>query len=124
LATAATQTRQNPTITVDFHDETTYAYLLDDDKAFLECALAFILSLGCQHTHKGTCNGGGCLTRHSHYVRIRLRGLTIWRIQCTKCKAVFTVLPHLVLRYRSMRPDVARDVLLAALGGLSLDRFC
>jgi hypothetical protein len=50
-----------------------------------------------------------------------LGGLTIWRIQCTACKAVFTVLPHFVLRYRKMRPDVARDALLATHGGLSLE---
>jgi hypothetical protein len=37
------------------------------------------------------------------------------------CKAVFTVLPHFVLRYRHMRPDVARDALLATYGGLSLE---
>src|SRR5713101_655772 len=117
----ATRTRQNRTITVDFHDETTYDHLLDDGKAFLECVLAFILSIGCQLTHKGTCSGGGCLTRHSHYVRIRLGGLTIWRIQSTRCKAVFTVLPHFVLRYRQMRPEVARDALLATHGGLSLE---
>ena len=82
----------------------------------------FILSLGFQLKHKATCRGGGCLTRHSHYVRVRLGGLTIWRIQCTRCKAVFTVLPHFVLRYRSMRPEVARDALLATHGGLSLER--
>jgi hypothetical protein len=34
---------------------------------------------------------------------------------------VFTVLPHFVLRYRSLRPDVARDALLATHGGLSLE---
>ena len=34
---------------------------------------------------------------------------------------MFTVLPHFVLRYRSMRPDVARDALLATHGGLSLE---
>src|SRR5262249_22332792 len=59
--------------------------------------------------------------RHSHYVRVRLGGLTIWRLQCTACRAVFTVLPHFVLRYRHMRPDVARDALLATHGGLSLE---
>jgi hypothetical protein len=64
----------------------------------------------------------GRLTRHSHYVRVRLGDLTIWRIQCTMCKAVFTVLPHFVLRYRSMRPDIARNALLATHGGLSLER--
>ena len=53
--------------------------------------------------------------------RARLGGLTIWRIQCTTCKTVFTVLPHFVLRYCKMRPDVARDALLATHGGLSLE---
>jgi len=122
LATAATQTRHNRTITVDFHDEATYFQLLDDGKAFVELVIAFLLALGFQLTHKATCHGGGCLTRHSHYVRVRLGGVTIWRLQCTRCKAVFTILPHFVLRYRSMRPAVARDALLATYGGLSLER--
>jgi hypothetical protein len=122
LRTAATRTRHNRTITVDFQDETTYFRLVDDGKAFLECILAFIMSLGFQLTHTAICRGGGCLTRHSHDVRVRLGGITIWRIQCTTCKAVFTVLPHVVLRYRSMRPDVARNALLATHGGLSLER--
>jgi hypothetical protein len=34
---------------------------------------------------------------------------------------VFTILPHFVLRYRQMRPAVARDALLATHGGLSLE---
>jgi len=55
-------------------------------------------------------------------MRVRLGGLTIWRLQCTMCRAVFTVLPHFVLRYRQMRPEVARDALLATHGGLSLER--
>jgi hypothetical protein len=83
--------------------------------------LAFLLSLGLPLTHKASCSAGGHLTRHSHYARIRLGGLTIWRVQCTTCKAVFTVLPHFVLRYRQMRPEVARDALLATHGGLSLE---
>jgi hypothetical protein len=121
LGTAATPTRHNRTLTVDFHDETTYVRLLNDGKAFVEFVLAFVLALGFQLTHKATCRGGGCLTRHSHYVRVRLSGLTIWRVQCTTCKAVFTVLPHFVLRYRQMRPEVARKALLATHGGLSLE---
>jgi hypothetical protein len=120
MGNAAKSTRQNRTLTIDFHDETTYFALLDNTQAFVEFVLAFILSIGFQLHHKSTCNGGGSLTRHSHYVRIRLGGLTIWRIQCTRCKAVFTVLPHFVLRYRTMRPDVARDALVATHGGLSL----
>jgi hypothetical protein len=117
----ATPTRENRTITVDFHDETTYFALLGDTIAFVEFVLAFLLALGFQLAHKPSCRGSGGLTRHSHYARVRLGGLTIWRVQCTTCKAVFTVLPHFVLRYRQMRPEVARDVLLATHGGLSLE---
>src|SRR5215467_11697917 len=114
------QTRENRTITVDFRDEATYFQLLGDRKVFLECVLAFVLSLGFQLIHKATCGGGGCLTRHSHYARVRLGGLTIWRLQCPTCKAVCTGLPHFILRYRQMRPEVARDARLATYGGLSL----
>jgi hypothetical protein len=121
MRSRARQTRENRTITVDFQNEATYVQLLGDGKAFVEMVMAFILSLGFQLKHKATCQGGGCLTRHSHYVRVRLGGVTIWRIQCTTCRAVFTVLPHFVLRYRQMRPEVARDALLATHGGLSLE---
>src|SRR5438094_4750060 len=121
MGQAAKPTRQNRTITVDFQDEATYFQLLGDTQAFVEFVLAFLLSLGFQLLHKASCSEGGRLTRHSHYARVRLGGLTIWRIQCTACTAVFTVLPHFVLRYRQMRPDVARDALLATHGGLSLE---
>src|SRR5712691_11232920 len=118
---AATPPRQNRTITVDFQEEATYFQLLGDTKAFVEFVLAFILSLGFQLLHKASCSEGGSLTRHSHYARVRLGGPTIWRVQCTTCQAVFTVLPHFALRYRQMRPQVARDALLATPGGLSLE---
>ena len=36
---------------------------------------------------------------------------------------MFTVLPHFVLRYRRMSPDVARQALIATHGGLSL-KWC
>jgi hypothetical protein len=121
MRSRARQTRENRTITVDFQNEATYVQLLGDGKAFVELVMAFILSLGFQLKHKATCQGGGCLTRHSHYVRVRLGGVTIWRIQCTTCRAVFTVLPHFILRYRQMRPEAARDALLATHGGLSLE---
>ena len=93
MGTAAKPTRENRTITIDFQNETTYFQLLGDGKAFVEFVVAFLLSLGFQLAHKASCGGGG-LTRHSHYMRVRLGGLTIWRLQCTTCKAVFTVLPH------------------------------
>jgi hypothetical protein len=121
MAQAAKPTRHNRTITVDFHNEATYFALCSAGKVFIEFVLAFFLSLGFQLLHKPSCSADGSLTRHSHYARVRLGGLTIWRIQCTTCKAVFTVLPHFVLRSRTMRPDVARDALLATHGGLSLE---
>jgi hypothetical protein len=121
MAQTTQVTRQNRTLTVDFQDPSTYFELINDGKAFVEFIFAFILSLGFQLAHKTTCTGGGCLTRHSHYARVRLGGLTIWRIQCTSCQAVFTVLPHFALRYRRMSPDVARQALIATHGGLSLE---
>jgi len=121
MGDTAKATRANRTIMVNFQDESTYLQLLSDGKAFVEFVVTFLLALGFQLTHKATCHGGGCLTRHSHYARVRLGGLTIWRMQCTACEAVFTVLPHFVLRYRQMRPEVARNALLATHGGLSLE---
>ena len=121
MRSTARQTHANRTITVDFQNEATYFKLLGDGKAFVELVLAFGLSLGFQLKHKTTWSGGGWLTSHSHYVRVRLGGVIIWRLQCTTCRAVFTVLPHFVLRYRQMRPEVARDALLATHGGLSLE---
>src|SRR5216683_7218892 len=120
MRNTARRTRENRTITVDFQHEATYFQLLGDGKAFVALVMAFILSIGFQLKHKATCHGGGCLTRHSHYVRVRLGGVSIWRLQCTTCKAVCTVLPHFVLRYRRMSPDVARQALIATHGGLSL----
>jgi hypothetical protein len=122
MSPAAQPTRANRTITVDFRDEATYCRLRADGKAFVECGLAFLMVLGFQLKHQATCRGGGGLTRHSHDVRVRLGGISIWRMQCPTCQAGFTVLPHVVLRYRSMHPEVARDALLATHGGLSLER--
>jgi hypothetical protein len=115
----ARQTRDTRTITVAFHDETPDCQLLDDRKAFVECVLACRLPLGLQLTHQAPCGGGWCLTRHAHAVRVRLGGLTIWPIPCTRCQAVCPVLPHFVLRDRQRRPAVARDAWLATHGGLS-----
>jgi hypothetical protein len=121
MAQTTKATRQNRTLTVDFQDPSTYFELIRNGQAFVEFVLAFLLSIGFQLAHKATCTSGGCLTRHSHYARIRLGGLTIWRLQCTSCQAVFTVLPHFALRYRRMSPEVARQALIATHGGLSLE---
>src|SRR5712691_9314482 len=122
MGQSAKPTRQNRTITVDFQEPSTYLQLMNDGKAFVECVFAFLLSLGFQLTHKASCRGGGCLTRHAHDVRVRLGGVTIWRIQCTTCHAVFPILPHFILCYRQLPPEVARNALLATHGGLSLER--
>src|SRR2546428_2022994 len=121
MAQTTKATRHNRTITVDFQDPSTYFQLISDGKAFVEFVLALPLAVGFQPTHKATCTSSSSLTRHSHYARVRLGGLTIWRIQCPSCTAVFTVLPHFVLRYRHMGPDVARQALIATHGGLSLE---
>jgi hypothetical protein len=121
MRSTAKPPRENRTITVDFQRETTYFQMLGDGQAFLACVMAFVMAIGFELKHKASCCGGWRLTRHSQYVRVRLAGVPIWRLQCTTCKAVFTVLPHFVLRYRSMRPEVARNALLATHGGLSLE---
>ena len=113
--------RENRTITVDFNDEATYHHLCQDGQAFIEFVVAFIMSLGFQLNHKCSCPGGFALTRHSHYARVRLGGLIIWRLECQSCGVVFTILPHFVLRYRSLNPAVAHQALLATHGGLSLE---
>ncbi len=121
MRNTARQTRENRTITVDFHNEATSFQLLSDGKAFVACVVAFLLALGWQLKHKASCRGGGCLTRHAHDVRVRLGGVTAWRIQCTTCRAVFTVLPHFLLPYRQLHPEVARNALLATHRELSLE---
>jgi hypothetical protein len=117
----AKQKRENRTITIDFNDEATYDQLCQDGQAFIEFVVAFIMSLGFQLKHKCSCQGGFALTRHSHYVRVRLGGLVIWRLECKPCGAVFTILPHFVLRYSSIKPVTAKKALLATHGGLSLE---
>lgn len=121
LQKKSTQPRQDRTITVDFNNTETYQHLIGNGKAFIEFVVAFIISIDFQLKHKKNCPGGFSLTRHSHYARARLNDLIIWRIQCTHCKAVFTVLPHFVLRYRKMHPEIAEKTLRAACGGLSLE---
>jgi hypothetical protein len=88
MGQTAKPTRHNRTITVDFHNETTYVALVGNTKAFVEFVLAFRLALGFQLMHKASCGEGWSLTRHSHYARVRLGDLTLWRVQCTTGKAV------------------------------------
>jgi len=58
------------------------------------------------------------VTRHSHYVRVRLGGISIWRLQCTKCKPCSPCCAFR-LALSQMRPEVARDALLATTGAQS-----
>jgi hypothetical protein len=111
MGTAAKPTRANRTITVDFQNEAIYLQLLADGRTCVALVLAFILSIDFPLKHKATCSGGGCLPRPSHEMRVRLAGVSIWRLPCPTCKAVCTVLPHFVLRERSLHPDVARNAL-------------
>src|SRR2546429_7181468 len=78
---AGKRTRHNRTIAVDFQNEATYFQLLGDGKAFVECVMAFLLSLGFQLANKAMCRGGGGLTRPSHYVPVPLVRLTIRAIR-------------------------------------------
>ncbi len=87
---------------------------------FIDFVVAFILKIGFQLKHKFDCPSER-LTRHSHYTRLSLDGLTRWRIQCTACRAVFTGLDHFVLRYRQMKAEIAKKVLWETHGGLSLE---
>ena len=114
--------RKNCTVHVDFQEESTYFQLIQDGSSFLEFVVAYVLSLGFQFAHKCHCSRRSAFTRHSHYARARLKGLTIWRIQCCECKATFSILPHFVLRYRAISAEVAKNALIASDGGLSLER--
>jgi len=113
--------REDHTITVDFKTTEAYLRIIQDGKAFIEFVVAFLVSIGVQLKHRKGCSGGFFLTRHSHYVRALVNDLVIWRVQCTHCKATFTILPHFVLRYRKMPPDIAEKALIATTGGLSLE---
>ena len=101
-------------------NDATYGQLLGDGKAFLDFVCAFLWSVGVQLTQQATGHGSGGLTRYSPDVRVRLGGVISWRLQCTTGNAVFTVLPHVVVRDRQMQPAVARDALLATQGGRSV----
>ena len=68
-------------ITIDFRDEANYRDLLGKSEAFIAAVTEFVLSVGLRLCHKPGCLGGCSLTRHSHYERIRLGGLEIWRVQ-------------------------------------------
>lgn len=111
----------NRTIVVNFGDENQYQNIISDRISFLEFVVAYILSLGAQLLHKASCTGSGnCFTRHSHYVRVKC-GITIWRIQCKECGAVFTVMPSILIRYFRHRADRVKNALIAYHGGLSFE---
>ena len=120
MRSTARQTHATRTIPVDCQNEATSFPLLGDGKAFVEVVLACVLSLGFQLQHKTTGRGAGGLPRHAPSGRVRLGGMTLGRLQCTTGRAVCTVLPPCVLRYRQRRPAGAREALVAPHGGRSL----
>ena len=115
MSTAAKQTRDNRTITVDFRDEATYVQLLGDGKAFVECVCAFPLPRLSART-QGDLSGRRvpdppfalppCPARWGHHLADPVHQVS---------RGVHRP-PPLVLRYRQMRPAVARDALLATHG--------
>lgn len=113
--------RKNRTVHVDFHNEAAYYDLIDNGPVFLDYVIAYVLSIGFQFFHKKHCSCKSSFKRHSHYARIRLGGITIWRIQCCECKATFTILPYFIMRYRPMSPENAKKAIIASNGGLSLE---
>lgn len=113
------QKRENRTITADSDDKSTYFRLIRDRKAFIGSVIASVLPIGFRLGHKAHCCGGFSLTPHPSYIGLRLGGLPIRRIRCTKCKAVSAILPHFVLRYLSVSPEDAGKALLATSGGPS-----
>ena len=102
---------------------------------FIAFVADFIINIGFKLNHNPGCSGKGSLTCQTFYERARLGGVPIWRVQCTVCKAVFTVLPHFVLWFwkgmcifskgvyefgkSKMGLAVAKDVLISVHGGLS-----
>jgi len=97
---------------VDFHDETTYFALLGKHPRVCRVRPRLPLALGFPLLHKTSCSEGGSLTA------LPLRAGSPGRAHHLACpvhymSSVFTVLPHFVLRYRQMRPEVAREALLA-----------
>ncbi len=113
--------RENRTITVDFQDAATYHRLRQDSTAYVQHVATFLQDHDLELKHKPDCLGGYALTRHSHYARVRLDGLVIWRVACKHCRAVFTVLPQFVLRYSALAPAAVKPAVYATHGGLSLE---
>ena len=98
MRTTARPTREHQTSTVDFQHEATSVQRLGDGKALVAGVLALLLALGFQLKHKAPGRGGGGLTRPSQYGRVRLGGVTLWRLQGSTCRAGCTGLPHCILR--------------------------
>ena len=103
--------RDNRTIPIDCPKESPYSARLGTPQAFVAFGFALLLSSGFPRLHKAPWRSGGGLPRPSPSVRVRVGGLPLWRIECATCQAVCTVLPPGVLRYRTRRPEGARDAL-------------
>jgi hypothetical protein len=88
-------TREHRTITVDVHNQATSLQFIGDGKTLIACVVAFLLALGVQRTHNASCRSGGCLTRHSHSLRVRrcARSSAIslrWLVEVAEHRAAFS----------------------------------
>ncbi len=54
-------------------------------------------------------------------MRVTSNNIVIWRIQCCCCKAVFTVLPHFLIRYSRLQIETAKSALYLTHYGSSLE---
>ncbi len=113
--------RLNRTLFIDFGSEERYLSLLEQTTLFVAEVVSFLLAIGAELLHKAGCPGGFALTRQSCYQHRRLGGLTIWRVQCKRCMAVFTVLSRFVMRHRALTVTQAEPALIGLMGGASFD---
>lgn len=112
----------NRTIVADLGDERQYRELISQGTfQIFQVLLAFLVTNQISLRHKDSCSASlSHLTPFGFYFRKR-NNLFIFRIQCSRCKATFSVLPHFLVRYRSQPASVFEKALIAYHGGLSFE---
>ena len=114
-------TIMNRTIVVDFGSEDQYLSLIEQTAPYIARIKEFMELFSLELNHHPHCSKNGSITRFGSYPRKRYKNLKIWRIQCTECKAAFTVLPHFLPRYHSSPSESFKNALVAYHGGLSFE---